>query len=206
MEVCILEQLGWSIVPGSGCTTSGLLFMTGLLEGLPRDCTLLLHTAILNSYRPIPMEDTESLPDVERYVTLYQARDMDPVCTALACYHVALVNCTTRDLLLAAQAFARVSKSLSLSLLLEGKEAFTRLSRKPGSNENEWEEEEEGYDAQWVSQIIDSMLSCVRERLEKLVYECCVDTRGLLHIARSLDGEFYFDILHFLDEMISCSI
>jgi hypothetical protein len=202
MEICILEQLGWSIFPGSGCTTSGLLFMTGLLEGLPRECMLLLHTAILKSYRPIPLEESETLPDVDRYVTLYQARDMDPVCTALACYHAMLVNCQTRDLLLAAKGFAQVSKSLQLTLLLEGKGVFTQISRRPGQ-ENEWEEI---YDAQWISQIIDSMLSCFRERLDRLVSECGVDTRGFLQIARSLDGEFYFDILYFLSEMIACSL
>ena len=48
MEASILEQLGWSPMPYP--TLCGLLFSTGLLQGLPDRCLSVLQDIILASY------------------------------------------------------------------------------------------------------------------------------------------------------------
>jgi hypothetical protein len=83
-------------------------------------------------------------------------------------------------------------------LLLEGRGIFSWREQKEGR----WEE---CYDADWVGKLINCMILCMRVRLDKLVRESAVDKSGILQITRSLDGEFYFDILYFMDEMVSAS-
>lgn len=62
MEVSILEQLEWRVMPHP--TLAGLLFSTGLLQGLPEACQELLQDSIIASYRNAHFNST--------FVVLYQ--------------------------------------------------------------------------------------------------------------------------------------
>jgi hypothetical protein len=49
METSILKEIEWRVMPQSSIT--GLLFMTGLLQGLPQKCLDTLCVTILSSYK-----------------------------------------------------------------------------------------------------------------------------------------------------------
>jgi hypothetical protein len=89
MELCILEEVEWRVMPRCG-TTAGILFATGLLNGLPHACIRTLYVCILNSYDHVrifppsfPRSDEDCIPERERFIVMFQVRAQGQIWRAL---------------------------------------------------------------------------------------------------------------------------
>lgn len=70
-ELSILAELDWSVMPQP--TSTGLLFMTGLLEGAHEECLLTMRDAILGSFRRWDTRPAGARP-YDRFMVLQQVR------------------------------------------------------------------------------------------------------------------------------------
>jgi hypothetical protein len=84
MELCILEEVEWRVMPRCG-TTAGILFATGLLNGLPHQCIRTLYVCILKSYDNVrifpPVDersDKEGILERDSFIVMFQ------VCASVA--------------------------------------------------------------------------------------------------------------------------
>jgi len=95
METSILKEIEWRVMPQLSIT--GLLFMTGLLQGLPQKCLDTLCVTILSSYKHQLINEDCQPEDAKPndFAVFYQIRSFNPITLALACYHCMLNNSTT---------------------------------------------------------------------------------------------------------------